>query len=527
MRAASTVLAIARADLKQRVRTHAFLVTLAVTVLSAWQLVPAAGSMRAPMHFGPVRALNTPAGIGASVACMCILWLCLIGFYLTSSTIKRDEDTGVGQIIATTRVGKVTYLLGKALSNFAVLLAVLGTVCLTLVAVLAVKGEGASFDLVALWLPMLALVPPPLALIAALALLSEVLLPRWRGLVNVGFFFLWALLIVGAMELFKGVPLHTPAGQAGDLFAMREVLDSMEDDLVAAEPGHRRGELQINFPLSEQVERTFVFRGFRDVFPLWLYRWAWVGVAALLVAAAAVPFRRFDPSSRRVREVREVASGAEGSRPKNRWRPEIPAISTRSPLLTLVQSELRLLLLGHSRWWWLVTAGLCVASVAAPLDVAHRYILPGLWFWQVLLLSKLGSREVQSRTTEIVFVAPRPLARQLPASLAAGVALLLGLGLPVLLREVLAGRPAGALGVVAGAVFLPALALVLGTWTNGGKAFELLLTVLWYGAMNDAPPLDFTGALAPAAGSATALAYLALGCVFAVLAVPGRLKQLG
>ena len=526
MGTAHTMLAIARAAVLERVRSQSFLVTMAITVLSAWHLVPAAGSTRAPMHFGDARALNTAAGIGATVACMCVLWLVLIGFYLVSSAVRRDEDTGVGQIIATTQVGKATYLLGKTLANFAVLLAILGAVCATLAAVLAVKGEGGSFDLAALWLPMLVLVPPPLAVVAALAVASEVLLPRWRGLVNVGYFFLWTFMLVASMELTKRTPIHTAIGQVADVFAIREVVNDMEDDLITVKPDHRRGQMAINFPFSENVGRTFVFHGFDRPFPLWAYRWTWVGISALLVGAAAGPFQRFDPS-RRGSPAGADSSRAVGSSPgRHRLRLSIPNLSTNSPFLTLLQSELRLLLLGHSGWWWLVTGGLFVACVAAPLDAAHRYVLPGLWLWQVLLLSKLGSREVEARTTEIVFAAPRPLLRQLPASLAAGVALLLGLGLPVLVRELAAGRPAGALGVVAGALFLPALALALGTWTNGGKAFELLLTILWYGSMNDAPPLDFTGALAPTAGPGMAFAYLALGGAFAFLAVPGRVKQL-
>lgn len=524
MGTARSLFAIARTDLLQRVRSYSFLIVVVLTALSAWRLVPEAGSTRAPMHFGPARALNTAAGIGASVTCMCILWLGLIGFYLVSSAVRRDETTGVGQIIATTQIGKATYLLGKALSNLAVLLTILGTVCITLLAVLAFKGEGGTFDVAALWLPMLALGPPPLALVSALAVVSEVLLPRWRGAVNVAYFFLWTFLLIASMELSKGISLATPAGQIGDLFAMREVTGTMESDLLAAHPEHWRGQVAINFPFSDEIGTTFEFRGFHDVWPRWAYRWTWVAVAALLVAAVAVPFRRFDP----VIETREVArapSPGAGAATARR-RLSIPTIATVSPRLTLLQSELRLLLLGRSRWWWLVTGALFVASAAAPLAVSHRYILPGLWFWQILALSQLGSREVGARTTEIVFTAPRPLARQLLAALGAGVLLLLALGLPVLVRELLAGSPTGALGVVAGAAFLPAMALALGTWTNGGKVFELLFTIIWYGAMNDAPPLDFAGALASTQGAQTALAYLALAGILALAAVAGRMKQL-
>lgn len=531
MRSLRSVLAIARADFLERTRSYGFLVILALTVFSAWRLVPDAGSTRAPMHFDAFRALNTPAGIGATVATMCGLWLFFIGFYLVSNAVKRDEDTGVGQIIATTQVGKATYLFGKALSNLAVLLAILGAVSLTLVLTLVVKGEGGGFDLVQLWIPLWVLVTPSLALVAALAVVAEVLFRRLRGVVNVAYFFFWTLVMILPMVVAKSVPVGTPAGQVIDVFAMRTVVEAMETDLRRVEPGHRQMEVQINFPFDDKVDRTFVFGGFTQVFPLWLWRFAWVGVAALLVGLVAVPFRRFDPA------YRHASAGRQGQK-LARVQPDqqsipvqgrtlaLPSVETASPLLILLQSELRLMLHGRSRWWWLATGGLLLATAVAPLGIAHRYILPGLWFWHVLVLSKLGSREVSARTTEIVFAAPSPLRRQLPAALGAGVALTLILGLPVLLRQLLVGNPAGALGVAAGALFIPALALALGTWTNGSKMFEILFTVLWYGAMNDAPPMDFAGALASTRGTGIVLAYLGLGVAFTVLAVPGRFKQL-
>lgn len=526
-----SVLAIALADFRQRSRSYSFLVILALTVFAAWRLVPDAGSTRAPMHFDDFRPLNTAAGIGGSVAAMCALWLFFVGFYLVSNAVRRDEETGVGQIIATTRVGKATYLFGKALSNLAVLLAILGAVSLTLVLVFAVKGEGGGWDLVQLWLPLWLLVPPSLALVAALAVVAEVMLPRLRGLVSVGYFFLWTFVLMLPMVILKTVPLATPTAQISDLFALRTVVVAMETDLRVVKPDHREMEVQINFPFTDRVGRTFEFRGFRGVFPLWLFRFAWFGVAALLVALAAIPFRRFDPAGavtgrgRRAPPSEGAAATAEA--PPVWDRPvALPAVETRSPFLTLLQSELRLMLHGRSRWWWLVTAALLIATAAAPLPIAHRYILPGLWFWQVLALSPLGSREVSSRTTEIVFAAPRPLGRQLPAALAAGLGLTLVLGAPVLARQLVAGQPGSALGVLAGALFLPALALAAGTWTNGSRLFEVLFTVLWYGAMNDAPPLDFAGALAGVEPSPTVLAYLGIGLLLALLAVPGRLKQL-
>jgi hypothetical protein len=44
------------------------------------------------------------------------------------------------------------------------------------------------------------------------------------------------------------------------------------------------------------------------------------------------------------------------------------------------------------------------------------------------------------------------------------------------------------------AAFVPAVALVLGVWTGGSKAFEVLYLFAWYlGPMHHVAELDYTG----------------------------------
>lgn len=46
-----------------------------------------------------------------------LVMLSLPAFYLVKNAIERDEQTRVGQIIATTPLSKSLYTLGKAFSN--------------------------------------------------------------------------------------------------------------------------------------------------------------------------------------------------------------------------------------------------------------------------------------------------------------------------------------------------------------------------------------------------------------------------
>jgi hypothetical protein len=138
--------------------------------------------------------------------------------------------------------------------------------------------------------------------------------------------------------------------------------------------------------------------------------------------------------------------------------------------------------------------------------------------------SPMGAREGRDGTEELVFTAPHPLSRQLPAVYAAGVLVALVAGSGVGAR-CLAGGHFGAFAAwLVGALFIPALALACGAWSHGSKLFEALYVVIWYlGPMQPVPALDFMGAsdLTLAAGIPADYALATAACLAAALG--GRL----
>jgi hypothetical protein len=72
------------------------------------------------------------------------------------------------------------------------------------------------------------------------------------------------------------------------------------------------------------------------------------------------------------------------------------------------------------------------------------------------------------------------------------VAIASGGGLAIHL--VIEGDLAGLAAWLAGALFVPALALALGVWSGSSRAFEAIYTLWWYvGPMNHTPGADFMG----------------------------------
>jgi hypothetical protein len=180
------------------------------------------------------------------------------------------------------------------------------------------------------------------------------------------------------------------------------------------------------------------------------------------------------------------------------------------------------------RWWWYaVAAGLLVAQFAAPLDASRGPILGTAWMWLVLVWSGMGARESRYGTRALLFSSARILPRQLPACFLAGMAIAAIAGGGAGSRLLITRGWYSLVPWLAGAVFLPSLALALGVWSGSGKPFEAVLTALWYvGPMNHTSGIDFTGKASGAHANHDALIYFALSGVLLGAAFVGRARQL-
>src|ERR1043165_2991691 len=101
---------LAVADVRERTRRYSFLVTLGFTLYAAYLFVPPAGASYITLSLARYRGIYNSAWIGSLVSMMSTMFLSLAGFYLVKNAISRDRATGVGEILAATRVGKLTYL---------------------------------------------------------------------------------------------------------------------------------------------------------------------------------------------------------------------------------------------------------------------------------------------------------------------------------------------------------------------------------------------------------------------------------
>ena len=502
---------LARADFLERVRRYSFLLILAGTIFLGYAINR--GDFY--LQLDGYRGILNSAWVGSMMAATTILILSLFGFYLVKNAIERDSRTGVGQIIATTPISRPAYLLGKWLSNWVVLAALVGILAAAAILMQLFGGEAQDLDIFKLLSPFLLLVLPAMAVVAAIAVLFETIPWLKGGFGNVAYFFLWTFVLVAVFES-KTIWL--------DWTGMKAVNASMGADLKAVYPAYSGGFDFTGQALPQGGLHTFDFQGIRWTFEILASRLVWLVAAAGVALSGSLFFQRFDPSFEKVGRKRKavepvlletgtVSTVAQAS--DMRLTP-LARQTGRARFSAVFIAELRMFLKGQPWWWYAVAGGLVLAQLFNPPEVS-RILLVVAWAWPVLLLGGLGCREARFDTHQLVFSAPHPLRSQLPATWLSAFFVTALLGAGTFIRFLAAADWTGLMAWQAGALFIPSLSLILGVLTGGSKTFEVVY-VLWMYLIvqRGAPGIDFVG-LAPASPWQlfAALAVLLTGLAFA------------
>lgn len=542
-----TVLELALGDFRERARRYSFLLTLgaaaylAYTVHAGWWLV----------RIGEYAPASGPVRLGLLVAQATGVVLSLVGFYVVRGSVERDRRTGVGQILAATPAGtRLQYAAAKFVSNTAVL----GAMLLVLGALaVAMAWMRAGFSVAAVGqvgAPTLLIAAPTLVLVAGLAVLFDSI-PWLRGAGgNVLYFFVWSGLLGASIA---GSP-------ALDLTGYALIHDSLREALAAAHPDVSARGLTVQLRPGGLPDVTrFQWSGVAWSAGAVAWRLYWAAAGAGLAALATVFLRLFDPfgdrsgtgeTEERNDDAVEAAGGAAGAEPDGRDAGSTERVdgdlgpspaggfsvsglasprttSAVRAFLRTAAGELRLLASGHAWWWYGLVMAANVAAFALPSGTPPQTVLLASWLLPVSAWSSLGCRERIHGTEQMLFSAPGPRVRQLPAQLAAGTGLALLAAVGPMTALLLAGDLVSLAALGAGAVFVPSLALFAGAWSGSTRPFEALYVVLWYiGPVNGVPFLDFMGVSGQAVEVGASGWFGLSAAALALLAWPGRGRQM-
>ncbi|MFI6285965.1 hypothetical protein ACIBCM_14600 [Streptomyces sp. NPDC051018] len=198
----------------------------------------------------------------------------------------------------------------------------------------------------------------------------------------------------------------------------------------------------------------------------------------------------------------------------------------------MLAGELRVLLRGVAWWWWLGLAGItAVALTMTPVSGVTRMVLPVAWIWPVLIWSRLGTQRYEHGVDALLGAYPAPR-RRMFAEWISGLALTALAGVGPLIRMTGQGDWPGVAAWWGGVLFIPSLALAVGTLSRSHRLFQAGYLPLWYAVANGVPMGDFMGAVrengvpaGPGPAVFAALAGLLLTAAFAVESLRGRPRR--
>lgn len=512
--------ALALADFRERRRRPGYLVVLLGTLALGLLAAPVGDSRWEVFQVTDLHGRYTSGYVGTVTALGGAVWLSLAGFGIARGAIGRDEQSGVGRLLAATPLSRAGYLAGKFVSNLLLFGSMLLALAGTALAVQLLKGDSGRVDAVRLLLPYVLITLPLLAAVAGCAVLFDTVPGLRGGLGAAVWFAVWLVLVLGAQ-----------AGGGPDVLGMRRITASIREVLAAGGRPVAGVEFGVGLTADNRVLGTFDWPGLG---PGEAGGPAATGV--LLVCAAvgiallgALWFRRFDgdPARRGTGRARPgradggtvgpgpgVAAGLAGFA----LGPARPAAPRQGRIgFDALLGELRILVRGQ-RLWWAGAAVLAVAAAAVAPDGASHAVLPFAMLWPMLLWSRMGHRAEGGSTEQLLAACPSPLRRGL-AGLLAGIVPALAVAVVPALRLAGAGQSRAAAGALAGALLVPALALLCGGLTRGPRLFQTVYPMLWYGMVNHVSGLDFLGVSGERAPAPAAVAGLAAALAAAALAL--------
>jgi len=486
----SGIVSVALADLRERTRTFAMFLVIAVALQVGFLFVPDASAPYATVDLGGWRGLYNSAWMGTTTAILTVALLPLAGFFLIRPALHRDVLLGTHELVAAAPIARVRFVLGKFVSNVAVLAGVALVLIVAAVVMQLIRGESRTVEFAAYARPYLIVTLPTCALTAACTIIVDTARPL-RGIGGSAlWFFIWISLL--------SIPLILTPDRAGvaafDPLGFTMLTSAIAAGLHQSVPGaNPHDAMSIGIAPVTGHLRTFSFDGIRFTSAAVLTRLGWL--VASIASCALVGGLAFDLSGRAV-----VA------RPQTRFA----GVAARLPLPLLGRIELTQALGTAGTWWTVGMLALAGAALVVPVDMLQRIIAPLIWVWPVGPVAALSTMDARSGIDDLLRATPTPALVRIFWRWLAALSLAI---VPIVALAVRDG--AGGVALIAIVAASIACGIALGALTRAPVAFEALALAAWYlGPLNRAPILDpQTAVRAPlvTVGITTAVAIVALG----------------
>lgn len=534
------ILAVAVADLRQRLRSRRLLLVLVLVAYFGFQFTVGTFELlyqhTVDGQTVDYRGEPTSAYVGLTTGVTGALFLFLGGYYVLSGSLTHARETGVSELVASSHITDRAYLLGTWLSHIGLVAVMLATLSAAAMVNHAVHGTGTTNPLWILGAVFLVGLPVG-CLVAGITILFQSSV-RLRGTAGNVLYFFGALTAL-AGSLTPALDLSPTAEvppwiQAIDVVGLYAVGETTIDAMLTVAPDYD-GPPLANYGLGAG-EQTVTYQWDGGTWPVWFLanRFGLILLGIVPILFAAILYDRFEDS----------ADGGEAGRFAGvlaRLRNSMTSLraasteidvdpSSTSPVSDrssggfgrLLNHELRLLIRGH-QWWWYVGTILIIA-IGVTGRVPSEILVPIAAIWPLFLWSAMGSRIVRHRMMPLIISSNQPY-RQLAAEwIAGGLLTLIVLGSA--LWPAIAVDPAAVIVLAGVVLFVPSLAQAMGLWSGTRRLFELTYLVLWYvGPLNGVAMLDFAGATTETVHTAVPLVFIVVGSIALTASLGHRYRQ--
>lgn len=476
-------LLLIKSNLIKQTRKRSFLLVLLISVFLGWLCVPAATDGYEIFYLGGVRGIYNSAWLGTIAVLLSSILLWLPGFYLLRNQVSEDKRLKIGQILAATPMTKASYILGKILSNFIILCFLEVLFLVSFMVMQVIRGEALHISLMDYLQPFLFVTVPYLLVLASLTVLFDVVSFLKGAFGNVLIFLFWVTMTTFSVAM---------PGNTFDLFAIGKLLNAMTEGARGAFPDIPAESGSFGYYTHTNPTPTFVWSGMSWDGSFLLSRLLWIGIAVVLFWLAALVFDRFRKNQMEKGQQKEDFTPLKEKKQNFAIKPlPVVAHTNNVSVFKVLKGEVRILTTGLSKWWFLMFAILVLLSFVLPLKQMR-------WGSLILLLPiSLWSKEGCDKNTYFtkeLLLSSGHLGAKWWASWLIGVFVSFVLSVGVVGRYLIAGDAVHAASWLVGAVFIPTLALFLGSISESSRFFEAVYIVWFYlGCINNMGVLDFLG----------------------------------
>lgn len=469
----------------QQTRNYRFFMIIGISIFLGFLCVPSLSAGYEIFYLGGVRGIYNSAWLGVMGAMLPVILLWLPGFYLLRSQIAEDSELKIGQMIASSPITKFSYIFGKFAANFSILIVLQLMFLIALIAMQFIQHESLTLSLMDYIQPLILITFPYLLVLAALTILFDVV-PLLKGSFgNIIIFVLWLAL--------STVSVASP-DNTFDLFGIGMLLNAMMEGARLYYPGLPDA-ASFGYYVTNEKITTFVWNGVTWNDEFLISRLAWFIISLLITLISVVVFNRFKESIHsKINSKKNISNNQVANKYRLEKLPDISTIKRNQSinLLQIVCGELKIMLRGHTVWWYL---GAVIIMVLTPFVTSEESLK---WISLSMLLpmsvwSQMGNRDKSCGTLEIVGASCSSILKWM-ATWLSGVIIAILMSSGIFIRVVLLSEWNYLVSWITGIVFIPTLALVLGSTSRNGRLFEaIFITLMYFGPINDMWKFDFMG----------------------------------